>query len=209
MELSLSKLPWWGQIAAFVVVCAGATYGFWHFYVSEVSADITLRQTRLTALRSDIARGVATARRLPEFESQVGELEQRLENLKQVLPEEKDVADILRRIQGLATQSNLSIQRFTPQPPVQQTLYAEIPYRLQAEGTYHDLGLFFDRISKFPRIISVSEISIKAKNAAGTKRHDCGRGCGDDVRAARGRRRRDQGRARGAQTAVGGEVSAA
>ena len=57
MELSLSKLPWWGQIGAFVLVCAGATYGFWHFYVSEMSADITLRQTRLTALRSDIARG--------------------------------------------------------------------------------------------------------------------------------------------------------
>jgi len=47
---------------------------------------------------------------------------------------------------------------------VQQPLYAEIPYRLQAEGTYHNLGLFFDRISKFPRIISVSEISIRAKN---------------------------------------------
>ncbi len=163
MELSLSKLPWWGQIGAFVVVCAGATYGFWHFYVSEMSADVNLRQTRLTALRADIARGVATARRLPEFETQVAQLEQRLENLKQVLPEEKDVADILRRIQGLATQSNLSIQRFTPQAPVQQALYAEIPYRLQAEGTYHNLGLFFDRISKFPRIISVSEITIRAK----------------------------------------------
>ena len=107
---------------------------------------------------------MATARRLPEFESQVAQLEQRLENLSQVLPEEKDVADILRRIQGLATQSNLSIQRFTPTAVVQQPLYAEIPYRLQAEGTYHNLGLFFDRISKFPRIISVSEISIRAKN---------------------------------------------
>jgi type IV pilus assembly protein PilO len=164
MELSLSKLPWWGQIGAFVIVCAGATYGFWHFYVSEMSADIRLRQTRLTALRADIARGVATARRLPEFETQVAQLEQRLENLRQVLPEEKDVADILRRIQGLATQSNLSIQRFTPTAVVQQPLYAEIPYRLQAEGTYHNLGLFFDRISKFPRIISVSEIWIRAKN---------------------------------------------
>jgi type IV pilus assembly protein PilO len=163
MELSLSKLPWWGQIGAFVVVCAGATYGFWHFYVSEMAADVNLRQTRLTQLRADIARGVATARRLPEFEGQVAELEHRLENLKQVLPEEKDVADILRRFQGLATQSNLSILRFTPQAPVQQPLYAEIPFRLQAEGTYHNLGLFFDRISKFPRIISVSDISIKAK----------------------------------------------
>ena len=163
MELSLSKLPWWGQIGAFVVVCAGATYGFWHFYVSEMQADVDLRQTRLTALRGDIARGVATARRLPEFESQVSQLEQRLDNLKQVLPEEKDVADILRRIQGLATQSNLSIQRFTPQATVQQALYQEIPYRLQAEGTYHNLGLFLDRVSKFPRIISVSEISVRAK----------------------------------------------
>ena len=95
--------------------CArGAVYGFWHFYVADMQADVDLRQTRLTALRDDIARGVATARRLPEFESQVAQLEQRLENLKQVLPEEKDVADILRRIQGLATQSNLTIQRFTP-----------------------------------------------------------------------------------------------
>jgi len=163
MELSLSKLPWWGQIGAFVVVCAGATYGFWHFYVAEMSADVNLRKTRLTALRADISRGVATARRLPEFEAQVTQLEQRLDNLKQVLPEEKDVADILRRIQGLATQSNLSIQRFTPQASVQQALYAEIPYKLQAEGTYHNLGLFFDRVSKFPRIINVGEITIKAK----------------------------------------------
>jgi type IV pilus assembly protein PilO len=163
MELSLSKLPWWGQIGAFVVVCAGAAYGFCHFYVSEMQADVNLRHARLTTLRSDIARGVATARRLREFETQVAQLEQRLDTLKQVLPEEKDVADILRRIQGLATQSNLSIQRFTPQPTVQQALHAEIPYRLQAEGTYHDLGLFFDRISKFPRIISVSEISVRSK----------------------------------------------
>jgi type IV pilus assembly protein PilO len=163
MELSLSKLPWWGQIGAFVVVCAGAGYGFWYFYVAEMSADVKIRQTRLTSLRGDIARGVATARRLPEFESQVAQLEARLENLRQVLPEEKDVADILRRIQGLATQSNLSIQRFTPTAVVQQPLYAEIPYRLQAEGTYHNLGLFFDRISKFPRIISVSDITIRAK----------------------------------------------
>ena len=56
MELSLSKLPWWGQIGAFVVVCAGATYGFWHFYVADMSADVKLRQTRLTSLRSDISR---------------------------------------------------------------------------------------------------------------------------------------------------------
>ena len=138
-------------------------FGFWNFYVAEMQADIALRQTRLTALRADIARGVATARRLPEFQSQVDRARARLENLKPVLPEEKDVADILRRMQGLATQSNLSIQRFTPQPGRAAGAVRRDAVKLQAEGTYHNLGLFFDRISKFPRIINVSDISIKAK----------------------------------------------
>ena len=164
MELSLSKFPWYGQIGAFVVVCALAVFGFWKFYVSDMQADIEARQTRLTALRADISKGVATARRLPQFQADVTQLEQRLESLRAVLPEEKDVADILRRVQGLATQSSLNIQRFTPQPPQQETLYAALPYKLKAEGTYHNLGLFFDRISKFPRIINVSDITIKAKS---------------------------------------------
>ena len=162
MNFSLSKLPWWAQLGAFVLVSAGAVFGFWKFYVSEVQTDIDQRQTRLTALRADIAKGVNTARQLPQFQKQVSDLENRLENLRQVLPEEKDVADILRRIQTLATKSNLAIQRFQPGKVVQQKLYQEIPYKLQAEGTYHNLGSFFDQISKFPRIINVSEISIKA-----------------------------------------------
>ena len=163
MELSLSKLPWHWQIGAFVLVSAGAVFGFWKFYVSEMNVDISMRESRLVAMKSDIAKGVATAKQLPRFQEQVTELESRLENLRQVLPEEKDVADILRRIQGLATRSNLAIQRFQPGKVVQQKMYAEIPYRLEAEGTYHNLGAFFDQISKFPRIINVSEIKIRAK----------------------------------------------
>jgi type IV pilus assembly protein PilO len=163
MELSLSKLPWYGQIGAFVLVSAGAVFGFWKFYVSEIQTDLHMRQARLANLRADVAKGQATARQLPQFQGQVKELENRLENLRQVLPEEKDVADTLRRIETLAAKSNLAIQRFQPGKPVQQKLYAEIPYKLEAEGTYHNLALFFDQISKFPRIINVGEISIKTK----------------------------------------------
>ena len=163
MDISLSKLPWWGQIGAFVVVSAGAVFGFWYLYVADIQADLELRRGRLEALRADITRGVATARRLPEFQSQVTELEQRLDSLRAVLPEEKDVADILRRVQGLAMQSNLTIQGFTPQAPKQQAMYAELPFKLRTEGTYHNLGFFFDRVSKFPRIINVGEIQIKAR----------------------------------------------
>ncbi len=163
MDISLTKLPWYGQIGAFVLVCAAAVFGFWNFYVDEVQKDIALRQTHLNALTLDINKGVATARRLPEFQAQVTDLERRLESLRNVLPEQKDVADTLRRLQGLATQSNLTILRFTPSAQKQQPLYAEVPYRLAVDGTYHNLGQFFDRVSKFPRIINVNDIAIRAK----------------------------------------------
>ncbi|HYT73129.1 MAG TPA: type 4a pilus biogenesis protein PilO [Vicinamibacterales bacterium] len=163
MELSLSKLPWYGQIGAFVVVCGLAVYGFYDFYVIDAQADLTLKQTHLSALKADVNKGIATARRLGEFQGQVTDLEHRLDSLKNVLPEQKDVADILRRLQGLATQSNLVLLRFTPIGQKQQPLYLEVPYHITAEGSYHNLGLFFDRVSKFPRIINIGEISITAK----------------------------------------------
>jgi type IV pilus assembly protein PilO len=168
MQLSLDRVPWYWQIGAFALLCGGALFGFYSFYVASVQEDLALRGARLSTLRADVARATTIARRLPEFESQVAQLESRLDGLRAVLPESKDVADILRRIQGLAAQSNLAIQRFTPQAAVPQPLYAEVPFKLQAEGTYHDLGAFFDRISKFPRIINISNIKIKATSRPGS-----------------------------------------
>lgn len=162
MELSLSKLPWWGQLGAFVVVCGLTVYGFWSFYGTEAEAELALKQTHLSALNIDITKGIATARRLPEFQSEVTGLEHRLETLKNVLPEQKDVANVLRRLQGLAVQSNLTLLRFTPAAQKQLPLYAEVPYRLTAQGSFHNLGLFFDRVSKFPQIINVGDISVTA-----------------------------------------------
>ncbi|HEX9365234.1 MAG TPA: type 4a pilus biogenesis protein PilO [Vicinamibacterales bacterium] len=163
MDISLSKLPWYGQIGAFVLVCGMSIYGFWNFYVVDTEADLALKQTHLTALNTDVTKGIATAQRLGEFQGEVTNLEHRLDSLKNVLPEQKDVADILRRLQGLATQSNLTLLRFTPAGQRQQPLYLEVPYHITAEGSFHNLALFFDRVSKFPRIINVGDIAITAK----------------------------------------------
>jgi type IV pilus assembly protein PilO len=162
-QISLSRLPWWGQITAFVILAVAAAFGFWYYYASEVQAELDIREQRLTTLRADINRGIATAKRLPQFRAQVDDLERRLEALKAVLPDQKDYADVLRRVQTLATQSNLTIRQFQPKPVQAKAIHEEWPISLELDGTYHNLGMFFDRISKFPRIINVSELSIKAK----------------------------------------------
>jgi type IV pilus assembly protein PilO len=167
MNFSLSRLPWYGQLAAFVALSAAAAGVFWYFYAQPAQASIDSRQAELAKLRADINQGLATARRLPEFRRELAGLEAQLERLRPVLPEERDVADLLRRVQAMATQSNLTILGFQPRAVTTRETHAEWPIGLQLEGTYHDLGGFLERVSKFPRIINISGISIRAREGAG------------------------------------------
>jgi len=163
MNLSLNKLPWYGQVGLFVGLSLAAAGAFWNFYAVQTRAAIDGRKAQLAQIRAEVDKGLATARRLPQFRADVAKLQTDLERLRAVLPEEKDVADLLRRIQGMATQSNLTIRGFTPQAVATKQMHAEWPIGLQLEGSYHDLGAFLERVSKFPRIINVNGIKIKAR----------------------------------------------
>jgi type IV pilus assembly protein PilO len=163
MNLSLNKLPWYGQVGLFVVLALAGVAVFYQFYVVPTTEEMATREQRLATLRVDIAKGSTTAARLNQFKEQLAAREAQLEELKSRLPEQKDVADLLRRIQTLATQSNLTIRGFKPAPSVTKQLHAEWPIALQLDGTYHKLGEFLDRVSKFPRIINVGNITIRAK----------------------------------------------
>src|SRR6516165_7012455 len=164
MDISLTKLPWYAQVGAFVALAAAGCGVFYYYYEMPVNADLQARQQQLIALRADITKGLSTAKKLPEFRAQVTELEARLENVRAVLPEEKDAADLLNRMQVVASQSNLTIKSFKPGATVTKQLHAEWPITLELEGTYHNLALFFDRVGKFTRIVNVTGVEIKGKD---------------------------------------------
>jgi type IV pilus assembly protein PilO len=163
MEMSLTKLPWYGQVGAFFGLALAGVGAFVYYYEMPARAEFESRQQQLDGLRKDIAMGMNTAKKLPEFRAQVGELEARLNNLKAVLPEEKDAADLLRRMQTVATQSNLTIKSFRPAPTVTKQLHAEWPINLELDGNFHNLAMFFDRVSKFTRIVNISTLEVKGR----------------------------------------------
>lgn len=164
MAMNLKSIPWRYQVALFAVAAVAALGGYYYFHEAPARAELAVRQQQLDALRAEIARGRATAQKLQEFQSQVADLQARLDSLKAVLPEQKDVGDLLRRIQTLATQSNLTIRGFRPQPIATREIHAEWPIGLELEGSYHNLGLFLDRVSRFPRIINVGSLVIRPRD---------------------------------------------
>jgi len=164
MQLTLTKLPWYAQVGAFVVLALVGCGVFYYYYEMPVRADMTSREQQLTALKGDITKGLTTAKKLPEFRAQVSDLEGRLANLKAILPEAKDAADLLNRMQTVAAQSNMTIKGFKPAPTVTKQLHAEWPITLELEGTYHNLATFFDRVGKFTRIVNINGLDVKGKD---------------------------------------------
>ena len=163
MAPSLNRLPWYGQLAAFVAIAIAATAVFYYVKAKPAMEEIAAKMNQLAALKADIQKGSLTARKLPEFQREVATLHARLDSLRQSLPEQKDVADLLRKIQMLATQSNLAIRAFKPAATKTKQYYAEWPIELDLDGTYHSLGGFFDKIGNFSRIINVSDVKIRSK----------------------------------------------
>ena len=163
MELTLTKLPWYAQVGAFVVLAVGGCGFFYQLYEAPARTEMASRHSQLDALKADITKGLTTAKKLPEFRQQVTDLESRLANLKAILPEEKDAADLLNRMQTVAQLSNMSIKGFKPAPTVTKQLHAEWPITLELDGTYHNLAIFFDRVGKFTRIVNISGLDVKGR----------------------------------------------
>jgi type IV pilus assembly protein PilO len=164
MDLTLNKLPWYAQVGLFVALAAAGVAAFYYLYAVPAEQGLVAQRRRLATLRVDISQGMSIARQLPQFRAQVSDLQTRLDGLKAILPEEKDFGDLLRSLQTLAVQSNLTIKMFKPAAVVTKELHAEWPINIELEGTYHNLGLFFDRISRFSRIINIGNIAVRGRD---------------------------------------------
>jgi type IV pilus assembly protein PilO len=160
---SLTKLPLGGQLGVAVLVAALICGAFWYFSYSPMLEDEAKKQAQLEALQREIRALEVTANKLQEFQREVQLLEAQLETLKRILPADKETPDLIRRVQALASQSRLNIKNFTPGAEVTKDFYKEVPINLDVEGTYHDLGMFFDRVSRLARLVNMTNVKVKAQ----------------------------------------------
>jgi len=161
-ENPLTRLPLAGQLGVSAVIAALICGGFYYFWYSDALDRQRQKEERLATLQKEIRALEATANRLPEFQREVQALEARLETLKRILPPEKEMPDLMRRIQYLAAQSSLQIRKFNPAAVVQKDFYQEVPVAIDVEGTYHNMGAFLDRVSRMSRLVNMGNLQIKA-----------------------------------------------
>jgi Tfp pilus assembly protein PilO len=101
-------------------------------------------------------------KQLDKIEGELGDLNKALAELEIIIPRRKEHAEILRNIQQLAFDSQLDVLRFTPEREIPRDFYSEQPILIEVIGSYHNLGLFADRVLHFPRIFNIDDFTVKA-----------------------------------------------
>lgn len=155
---TMSSRGKWTVIGGLCLLMIGVFYMYvWQPY----QEDAATLQNEIANVRMEIQRTQAIADQLPDLENHLQELEERLEILSIILPEQRQTDALLRQLQAVASDVGLNIQRVTNREFVAFDFYAEAPFELTLAGSYHDLARFFDRISKMARVVNVDEVEIQ------------------------------------------------
>jgi Tfp pilus assembly protein PilO len=162
IKTGLEGRPWYYGLAAGFIV-GGILFGLGQWQLlGPKQEEIRAEESKLEGLQQKIQEGRAAKQQLPKFREEVRQLELELDKLLRILPARRNTPDLLRRIRSLAEQGDFNLRRFTPGQLTDQEFYSQWPIAVSIEGNYHNLALFFDRISRFSRIINIEDLEVSA-----------------------------------------------
>ena len=166
LKTGLEGKPWYvGLGVGLGVGLALFGVGYWRL-LSPLRDEYAAQEAHLAELQTKIQEGRTAQKELPKFREEVRQLELELDKLLRILPARRNTPDLMRRIRALAEQGDFSLKRFNPGQLSDKEFFSEWPISVNVEGGYHNLALFFDRISRFSRIINIEDLEISALPAS-------------------------------------------
>jgi len=158
---SIVKLPRVQKIAILVGAVVVLIGLYWFLFYKGHSEKLDAQRTILTKKQQELSEQKVILANLPKFRQETEEMKAKRQVALQQLPNTKDIDKLLKDISYHAIESGLEILLFKPAKEVQKNFYAEIPVELKLSGTYHDFGLFFEKIANLSRIVNVADLEIE------------------------------------------------
>jgi type IV pilus assembly protein PilO len=160
LQEKLASLPTAQKVALWIgtFVLIGAAFYFLKYQdqiatVERLQRSITEQQNKLASLKAAAAKAEA-------LEKELAQSEEELTVLMGLLPDQKEIPGLLENVSRLGANVGLENILFQPQPEVPKELYAAIPIKLDLLGSFNDLGVYLDNISKLNRILRVEDLTI-------------------------------------------------
>src|SRR2546426_385122 len=139
------------------ILLAGGALGV-YFFTHFLPFSYPSQRERIEALKgeyekksTELARARATVADLPRFEAEYQHLHERWAMAAELLPTDRQLPTLLRKITLAAQQTGVEFAVFRPQGPKTQEHYTELPLQLTVAGDYHQIGSFSAAPATTPR----------------------------------------------------------
>lgn len=160
----LAKVPKPIRLAVVSAVLVAIAAGYW-FLAYQPDQEV---RRGLVARAQELQRSLNNARSIannvPGFEAEVAGLERDLALALKQLPNRKQFEDLLRDISTTGKKVGVTIKSIDRDREIRRDFYAEVPFKIELEGTYHDLARFFETVANLPRIVNMGALEISVVN---------------------------------------------
>jgi Tfp pilus assembly protein PilO len=158
---NLSGIPWYARLFIFVALALAMYAGFWYFVTRGTRKQTKDLQDQISVLQKANAEAQIASQRLNEFRTTYKNKQEELEELRALLPEQRELTNVLQGIQDRARATSISVRRFMPKDDVQQDFYSGKKIDVAVQSTFKGLRSFFDQMAHYQRIVSISNFEIK------------------------------------------------
>jgi type IV pilus assembly protein PilO len=158
----LGKVPKAARYGAVAAILALVGAGYYFLFYTDASATLAAQRGRAQELQRKLTNVRAVANNVGEFEQEVATLERELEIALKQLPNRKQFEDLLQDITTAGKKVGVTIKSIERTREVEHDFYAEVPFTLELEGSYHNLAMFFERVAKLPRIVNIGSMRVSA-----------------------------------------------
>jgi type IV pilus assembly protein PilO len=157
----LAKIPKPIRLAVVSATLIAIVVGYYLMFYQPQQIEVDKQHAKAQQLQRQLNKVRVVATHLKEFEQEVADLERELDLALTQLPDRKQFEDLLRDISTAGKRVGVTIKSLQRQKEVKHDFYAEVPFSLELQGNYHDIALFFERVSRLPRIVNVGKMSLK------------------------------------------------
>ncbi len=165
----MGKLPRTQRLGIIALTYLALGALFWFLLYAPKQKTISVLENQRSELQSKKEVVERRAQDKEAFERELEELTLQLRQALRQLPDDREIPDLLSRISTIGRRIGLEIHRFLPQDEVVHEYHAEVPVELELQGSYHEVAMFFDRLSKLSRIVYVQDITMESPEEASGK----------------------------------------
>jgi len=154
------KLPKAARIGILAGIGALICTGYYFAFYQDFSQELDRLRGEEANLQRKLSEVRLIAGNIAAFETEIGGLELKLKKALRQLPNEKQLEVLLTDISSLGKTAGVEIRSFQRQEEIFHDFYAEVPIGIKLDGEYHDIGKFFELLSKLKRIVTMGSLKI-------------------------------------------------